>query len=155
MVGAKGQYPRSSGLVWQEGEAPDFVMEVAAKSTAEKDAHKKRAIYAAMGVQEYWRFDPTPGASLTGSRLIGERLEDGGYVLIEVGPDQEGYSEGIVQSWDWTSAGGRTKRSGFMTRFAKDGSAISAKLNAGLMNSQQRTGGCGSRCGVCKGERKG
>jgi Uma2 family endonuclease len=59
VFGATGTHPRDSWLVWREGRAPDFVMEIASSSTWRRDATEKRDIYAAMGVKEYVRFDPT------------------------------------------------------------------------------------------------
>lgn len=50
---------RQSYKVWESGKAPDFVLEVASRSTHRRDATEKRSIYAAMGVKEFWRFDPT------------------------------------------------------------------------------------------------
>ena len=51
---------RRSYIIWREGgKTPDFVMEIASPSTYVRDATEKRAIYAAFGVTEYWRFDPT------------------------------------------------------------------------------------------------
>ena len=49
---------RGSFKVWEEGKAPDFVLEVASPSTAEKDARHKAREYARIGVREYWRLDP-------------------------------------------------------------------------------------------------
>ena len=49
---------RSSFRVWEEGKAPDFVLEVASPSTAENDARHKATEYAGIGVREYWRLDP-------------------------------------------------------------------------------------------------
>ena len=59
VFGAAGNHPRDSWLVWREGRAPDFVMEIASPSTWRRDATEKRRIYADMGVTEYVRFDPT------------------------------------------------------------------------------------------------
>ncbi len=59
VFGATGNHPRDSWLVWREGKAPDFVMEIASPSTWRRDATEKRRIYADMGVTEYVRFDPT------------------------------------------------------------------------------------------------
>ena len=57
------------------GKPPDFVLEVASLTTAENDYTVKRVDYAAFGVPEYWRFDPTGGnrydAGLAGDRLVG------------------------------------------------------------------------------------
>ena len=44
--------------VWEEPKAPDFVLEVASRSTWREDLGPKRSIYAALGVTEYWLFDP-------------------------------------------------------------------------------------------------
>ena len=49
---------RGSYKVWEEGKAPDFVLEVASLSTAESDAGIKARVYARIGVREYWRLDP-------------------------------------------------------------------------------------------------
>ena len=57
--------------VWEEGTAPDFVLEVASPSTAEHDAQYQARQYAAIGVREYWRLDPT--GELTGTPLEGYR----------------------------------------------------------------------------------
>lgn len=59
VFGATGNHPRDSWLVWREGRAPDFVMEIASSSTWRREATEKRRIYADMGVTEYVRFDPT------------------------------------------------------------------------------------------------
>ena len=44
--------------LWEEPKAPDFVLEVASRSTWREDLGPKRSIYAALGVTEYWLFDP-------------------------------------------------------------------------------------------------
>ena len=76
--------PRPSYLLWVEGKAPDFVLEVASDSTWREDAGRKRDLYAQIGVAEYWRFDPTPDSHLIQPPLIGERLVAEGYVPIQV-----------------------------------------------------------------------
>ena len=73
---------RFSYFVWREGKAPDFVLEIASPNTWRRDATEKRDIYAAIGVTEYWRFDPNRG-QIARRVLIGERLsESGEYELI-------------------------------------------------------------------------
>ncbi len=58
------------------GKPPDFVMEIASRSTARNDIGDKRNDYAAFGIPEYWRFDPSGGryygTHLAGDRLVGE-----------------------------------------------------------------------------------
>ncbi|MGQ4808095.1 hypothetical protein NKDENANG_01462 [Candidatus Entotheonellaceae bacterium PAL068K] len=50
---------RPSYRLWQEPKAPDFVMEITSRSTRSEDQGAKRGIYAFLGVQEYWQYDPT------------------------------------------------------------------------------------------------
>ena len=78
VFGAQGNHRRFSWLVWREGKPPDFVMEIASPSTWRRDAAEKRDTYAAIGVTEYWRFDPT-GGNLFTPTLVGELLTDGQY----------------------------------------------------------------------------
>ena len=58
VFGVTPTVPRSSYKIWEEGKAPDFVLEVASPSTADKDALQKAHDYARIGVREYWRLDP-------------------------------------------------------------------------------------------------
>ena len=88
VLGAAGNHRRRNWLVWREGKAPDFVMEIASPSTWERDAVEKREIYASMGVTEYWRFDPT-GEHFT-PELVGETLVEGQYQALQLEKDGEG-----------------------------------------------------------------
>ena len=74
-------------LVWEEGKGPDFVLEVASKSTWREDLGPKRDIYARLGVKEYWQYDPA-GEYFT-PVLQGLRLAGGAYVrqLAVTSPD--------------------------------------------------------------------
>ena len=92
VFGAAGKHFRDSWIVWREGKAPDFVMEVASPSTWQRDAAEKRDIYAGMGVTEYWRFDPT-GDFFT-PELVGERLVEGEYYPIPLETDGDGILRG-------------------------------------------------------------
>ena len=67
----------------EHGRPPDFVLEVASLRTAENDYTVKRVDYAAFGVPEYWRFDPTNGRRYD-TGLAGDRLVDGAYQPIEI-----------------------------------------------------------------------
>ena len=53
---------RGSFTVWEEGRAPDFVLEILSEGTWRKDVGEdvgeKVALYEAMGVREYFLFDP-------------------------------------------------------------------------------------------------
>ncbi len=63
--------------LWEEGTAPDFVMEVASPRTWRDDVGRKRALYERLGVSEYWRFDPR--GEFFQPALQGLCLHDGGY----------------------------------------------------------------------------
>ena len=92
VFGATGNHPRDSWLVWREGKAPDFVMEIASPGTWRRDVGEKRNIYAGMGVTEYWRFDPT-GECFTPA-LVGEQLVNGQYQPLPVVVDHSGTLRG-------------------------------------------------------------
>lgn len=93
VLGALGNHKRNSWLIWREGDKqPNFVLEVASESTWQWDASGKRDIYAHIGVDEYWRFDPT-GECFT-PPLIGERLVMGEYSPITVAEDADGILRG-------------------------------------------------------------
>ena len=88
-------YRRSNAYVISEQrKPPDFVLEVASKSTGHVDVTEKRVDYAALGLGEYWRFDET--GEFHGSRLAGDRLVEGAYVPVEIealpGGSLQGYS---------------------------------------------------------------
>ena len=50
--------PRQSYKHWEEGKAPDFVLEVLSADNWRNDIDRKPALYAELGVREYWTFDP-------------------------------------------------------------------------------------------------
>ena len=78
-----GTHNRSSYFVWKEGKPPDWVLEVASPSTQADDLGVKRRRYAAMGVPEYWMFDPKGGVYPPGTpRLQGLKLADGKYMPL-------------------------------------------------------------------------
>ncbi len=101
--------PRSSYLLWKEGKAPDFVLEVASDSTWQEDAHRKRDLYARLGVAEYWRFDPTPDSRLLQPPLVGERLAAGAYAALPVRCHgaQEWRGASAVLGLEFRAAGGQ------------------------------------------------
>ena len=86
---------RSSYRIWEERRPPEFVLEVASRSTAKKDATKKKDLYERWGVREYWLFDPRGG--LHEPRLQGFVWVEGKYRGL---PDRELASGGLaVSSW--------------------------------------------------------
>ena len=80
---AKGVQPRpieqrGSYRVWEEGVMPQVLIELTSESTRKEDTIRKPHQYAALGVREYFLFDPL-GEFLT-PRLQGYRLNtDGRY----------------------------------------------------------------------------
>ena len=89
----------------RQGKAPDFVLEVASRSTGRADYTDKRADYERYGISEYWRFDPS-GGEYHDAALAGDRLVDGRYEPIAIETLQEamlrGYSEalGLYVCWE-------------------------------------------------------
>ena len=93
VFGAHGSHPRPSWIVSREGGlVPNFVLEVASEGTWRRDVSRKRAIYAGIGVSEYWRFDPD--GSYFPVPLVGERQVNGEYEAIAVDADADGVLRG-------------------------------------------------------------
>ena len=91
--GARGNHKRNSWFTWREGDvAPCFVIEIASESTWQWDATGKQDIYAHIGVDEYWRFDPT--GECFNPPLVGGRLVGGAYRSIGVAEDEDGVLRG-------------------------------------------------------------
>ena len=77
----------------EHGKPPDFVLEVASPTTARNDYTYKRLDYAAFGIPEYWRFDPT-GGQWYDAALAGDRLVDGAYQPIDISRSADGNFRG-------------------------------------------------------------
>ena len=69
--------PRDTYMLWNEPKGPDFVLEVTSKSTRGEDERRKRDVYAALGVREYFLYDPR--AEYLAPPLQGFRLRGGEY----------------------------------------------------------------------------
>ena len=80
---------RNGYVIIEVGQPPDFVLEVASRSTGRRDYTVKRAGYAGYGVQEYWRFDPT-GGRYHDAALAGDRLVNGVYHPIAITEEPDG-----------------------------------------------------------------
>jgi Uma2 family endonuclease len=69
-------------LVWEEGKAPDFIVEISSKSTKREDMKVKFELYRdVLRVREYFLFDPR--AEYLNPPLQGFRLAGADYVPIE------------------------------------------------------------------------
>ena len=76
-------YDQDNGyVISRQGKPPDLVMEIASERTGRNDVQNKPARYAALGVQEYWRFDHTGNFHRT--KLAGDRLVEGRYEPIDI-----------------------------------------------------------------------
>ena len=71
------RHNRMTYKLWEEPKAPDFVLEVASQNTWKQDVGPKRALYAELGIQEYWMFDPKD--EYFDPPLQGLTLQDGTY----------------------------------------------------------------------------
>ncbi len=94
---------RNAYVIAEQGKPPEFVLEVASRSTGHIDVQDKPADYVVLGIPESWRFDETGeshGARLAGDRLVGDRYEP---IPITDLPDGglEGYSEVLGLNLRW------------------------------------------------------
>ena len=98
-------YEQGGYAIDRQGKAPDFVLEVASRSTGEVDYTDKKADYERFGVGEYWRFDPS-GGEYHDAALAGDRLVNGVYEAIaieDLGDGRlHGYSDvlGLYVCWE-------------------------------------------------------
>ncbi len=88
--------PERSYKIWEVGRPPTFVLDLDSPSTHERDRDEKQALYASMGVKEYWRFAPTgflndPEGPRV--RLAGGVLRGLGYEPLESAADGSIHSE--------------------------------------------------------------
>jgi len=98
---------RNGYVISEHGKPPDFVLEVASRSTGRRDAVDKRIIYADLRIPEYWRFEET--GQYHGTRLAGDRLVDGRYEPIEIDELPDGSLQGhsAILNVDLRWVGGR------------------------------------------------
>ena len=80
---------RNGYVIGEVGKPPDFVLEVASRSTGRQDYTTKRDGYARYGVPEYWRSDET-GGRYHDTALAGDTLVDGEYVPIPIESTPDG-----------------------------------------------------------------
>ncbi|MCY4102621.1 MAG: Uma2 family endonuclease [bacterium] len=77
---------RSTYKVWEAGAVPVFALEIASHTTFKRDL---RAKPAALGVEEYWRLDPT-GGDYFRPPLQGDARRSGRWRSIEVSEEGDG-----------------------------------------------------------------
>jgi len=88
--------------VWEEGKTPDLVIEVTSKSTKMDDLGIKKLLYAELGVQEYFLFDPLN--EYLPQPLMGYLLAKGEYVRMEPSRGRlssvvTGLEIGVIEGW--------------------------------------------------------
>lgn len=74
-----GKHRRLSYKLWEESKVPDLVLEVISRYSWRKDVYAKPPLYGALGVREYWLYDPLDVRRDGGPRLEGWRLGASGY----------------------------------------------------------------------------
>lgn len=79
------KHDRRTYKLWEEKTPPTVIFEITSKGTRWEDTDDKKGLYAALGVQEYFLFDPL-GEYLK-PRLQGFRLVQGAYQSISLAQD--------------------------------------------------------------------
>jgi Uma2 family endonuclease len=100
---AKGE--RRTYRLWDEGQPPAVVFEITSRGSRLEDLGTKRAIYAMLGVREYFLYDPL-GEYLRPS-LQGYQLQEGEYQRIP--PGAEGGLVSRILSLDLRMEDGRLR----------------------------------------------
>ncbi|NEP16099.1 MAG: Uma2 family endonuclease [Leptolyngbya sp. SIO4C1] len=94
---------RDNYKIWEEGEVPAVIFEMTSAGTQAADQVFKKTLYAQLGVQEYWLFDPKGEwikEQLRGFRLRGEAYEpiaDGCSQLLQLRLAVEGQLIGFYR----------------------------------------------------------
>jgi Uma2 family endonuclease len=85
--------PLTSWRIGTTGPAPHVVLEILSPETWKKDLEEKPALYARLGVQEYFAYDPTPSplASATRKRLFGWRRDPLLERMAALVPNDDGF----------------------------------------------------------------
>jgi Uma2 family endonuclease len=84
--GVDGRRRRRSFKTWEEKASPCFVLELTSKKTAKEDQVKKKQLYQALGIQEYFLFDPLH--DYLPRQLLGNELVKGKYQAMEAEEDE-------------------------------------------------------------------
>ncbi len=92
-VNPKSIVSRNGYVISEVGKPPDFVMEVASRTTSSRDETVKWEGYANLRVPEYWGFDGS-GEGYYSRKLWGGRLVGDAYQSIEVTEEADGELRG-------------------------------------------------------------
>ncbi len=88
--GVDGSYERRSWKVWLEGAVPSVVFEITSEGTWGEDWGNKRELYASLGIEEYFIFDPLE--EYLRPSLVGFTLRDAEYQEMEPNENDTLYS---------------------------------------------------------------
>ncbi|MBI5650416.1 MAG: Uma2 family endonuclease [Chloroflexi bacterium] len=91
-----GKNERRVYKLWEEVNAPDVVIEITSRSTRLEDLGNKRALYAELGVAEYFIYDPNQ--EYLKPPLQGYRLAQNDYAPIA--PDAQGKFHSAILNLD-------------------------------------------------------
>lgn len=90
------KHRRETYKLWEEGRGPAVVIEVTSRSTRREDMGRKRILYAALGVREYYLYDPRfPGMLYLDPPLQGNRLTSEQYRAITAEADGALFSDAL------------------------------------------------------------
>jgi len=78
--GVESRY-RPNYKLWEEGQAPQVVFEISSKTTQRDDLGGKMRLYAQLGVEEYYLYDPT--GDYLEPPLAAFQLAGGGFVPMQ------------------------------------------------------------------------
>ncbi len=79
---------RRTYRLWEEGQAPDVVIEVSSRSTRREDLWEKRGLYEYLHIAEYFLFDPLD--EYLHPPLQGYQLVEGEYRALKAKQDKQG-----------------------------------------------------------------
>ena len=102
-VNPAAYYRSNAYFISEQGKPPDFVLEIASRSTGRTDVVEKRKHYAALGIPEYWRFDETGqhhGTKLAGDQIVQDRYEPFAIKELTDG-NLQGYSQVLNLNLRW------------------------------------------------------
>jgi Uma2 family endonuclease len=82
VFGVPKEPARRTWKIWEEGKAPDMVIEISSRKTWQEDMYEKWQLYSRLGVREYFLFDPL--YEYLPEPLMAWRLVDGQYIPAKV-----------------------------------------------------------------------
>lgn len=90
LEGVDGSYERCSWKVWLEGAIPSLVFEISSEGTLGENWGNKRELYARLGIQEYFIYDPLE--EYLRPSLVGFTLQGAEYQEMELNENDMLYS---------------------------------------------------------------